>query len=177
MTDPSFYQDLQSRISLDSNPRSIAIAEETWTKHQALHKNQEDGLFQYGGRITAEDLAWLQEISVHLDVSLRRTVTVASSEGSIIPSTSVQKFLMCIQIQRVIERELISSREDTFALLRRQERLENGKNLLLRPIAYDELKHDEKDCVICQSTFEESGPEKPVRTPCGHIFRDLCIGT
>jgi hypothetical protein len=85
--------------------------------------------------------------------------------------------LLRVQIQRVIERELISSREDTFAILRRRERLDDGKKLLLRPIAYDELKDDEKDCVVCRSTFKLSGPERPVRTPCGHIFGELCIET
>jgi hypothetical protein len=88
MTNSSFYQDLQSRISVDPNPRSLVIADEIWTKHQNLHVGQEDGFFQYGGRITADDLAWLQEISVHLEVSMRSMVTVASRHVPPVPSAA-----------------------------------------------------------------------------------------
>jgi len=176
MINPLFYHEIKSRSEVESNSRSLAIAEEIWTKHQTLHKGQEDGIFQYGGRITAEDLAWLQEIAGHLEVSLRSKITVVSRQFSLDSSMNVQRLFMYIQIQRVIERELISSREDQFALARRQGRLENGMRLLLSPISY-ELKHDEMDCVICQSAFEKSGGETPVRTPCGHIFGQLCIQT
>jgi hypothetical protein len=88
------------------------------------------------------------------------------------------KIYLFFKTQPILEKELISRSEDKFAISRRQEHLEReGKPLppFLTPISCDDLKDDEIDCVICSDRLGEQ--EKPVATPCGYLFGNLCIHT
>lgn len=153
------------------DPRDLEVAEELTFR---VINSLKDDTPSFTLRVSDDDLVWVEKAVKILDVSLMNQILtnpMLLNPGFEIFEVSQEVHDQCnllSLLEHTWKNNLITQSEDKFRAL--AERGVECQPPLLTSIRCDDLKNDEKDCVICRETMGE-----PVTTPCGHLFCDSCI--